>query len=69
MGEKSTIEELLVLLEEGIWDSIQQQEIKRFVSCDPSLFSSKLHCSNLCLLSLSSNTCFHQTLSSYSSST
>lgn len=69
MGEKSTIEELLVLLEEGIWDSIQQQEIKRFVSCDPSLFSSKLYCSNLCLLSLSSNTCFHQTLSSYSSST
>uniref|UniRef100_A0A8C6BE01 SPG11 vesicle trafficking associated, spatacsin n=1 Tax=Monodon monoceros TaxID=40151 RepID=A0A8C6BE01_MONMO len=32
MGEKSTIEELLVLLEEGIWDSIQQQEIKRLSS-------------------------------------
>jgi spatacsin len=31
-GEKATIEELLVLLEEGIWNSIQQQEIKRFVS-------------------------------------
>uniref|UniRef100_A0A2K6FDC4 SPG11 vesicle trafficking associated, spatacsin n=1 Tax=Propithecus coquereli TaxID=379532 RepID=A0A2K6FDC4_PROCO len=28
-GEKATIEELLVLLEEGTWNSIQQQEIKR----------------------------------------
>ncbi|XP_073921960.1 spatacsin isoform X3 [Castor canadensis] len=31
-GEKATIEELLVLLEEGIWNSIQQQEIKRLSS-------------------------------------
>lgn len=37
-GEKATTEELLVLLEEGTWDSIQQQGVKRFVSCDPSLF-------------------------------
>ncbi|XP_066132692.1 spatacsin isoform X1 [Saccopteryx bilineata] len=32
VGEKATIEELLVLLEEGIWNSIQQQEIKRLSS-------------------------------------
>ncbi|KAM7158211.1 spatacsin isoform 4-T4 [Molossus nigricans] len=32
VGEKATIEELLVLLEEGIWSSIQQQEIKRLSS-------------------------------------
>ncbi|XP_069340063.1 spatacsin isoform X3 [Eulemur rufifrons] len=31
-GEKATIEELLVLLEEGTWNSIQQQEIKRLSS-------------------------------------
>uniref|UniRef100_A0A2K5HWU2 Spatacsin C-terminal domain-containing protein n=1 Tax=Colobus angolensis palliatus TaxID=336983 RepID=A0A2K5HWU2_COLAP len=31
-GEKATTEELLVLLEEGIWNSIQQQEIKRLSS-------------------------------------
>ncbi|XP_015991677.2 spatacsin isoform X1 [Rousettus aegyptiacus] len=31
-GEKATIEELLILLEEGIWNSIQQQEIKRLSS-------------------------------------
>ncbi|XP_006920480.1 spatacsin isoform X3 [Pteropus alecto] len=30
--EKATIEELLILLEEGIWNSIQQQEIKRLSS-------------------------------------
>uniref|UniRef100_A0A8D2B0G6 SPG11 vesicle trafficking associated, spatacsin n=1 Tax=Sciurus vulgaris TaxID=55149 RepID=A0A8D2B0G6_SCIVU len=30
--EKATIEELLVLLEEGTWNSIQQQEIKRLSS-------------------------------------
>lgn len=41
-GEKATTEELLVLLEEGTWNSIQQQEIKRFVSCGLSLFSNKL---------------------------
>ncbi|XP_045384024.1 spatacsin isoform X1 [Lemur catta] len=34
-GEKATIEELLVLLEEGTWNSIQQQEIKR-LSCESS---------------------------------
>uniref|UniRef100_A0A8C7BQ73 SPG11 vesicle trafficking associated, spatacsin n=1 Tax=Neovison vison TaxID=452646 RepID=A0A8C7BQ73_NEOVI len=32
VGEKATIEELLILLEEGIWNSIQQQEIKRLSS-------------------------------------
>ncbi|XP_004408728.1 PREDICTED: spatacsin isoform X1 [Odobenus rosmarus divergens] len=32
VGEKTTIEELLILLEEGIWNSIQQQEIKRLSS-------------------------------------
>ncbi|XP_045380253.2 spatacsin isoform X3 [Camelus bactrianus] len=32
VGEKATIEELLVLLEEGIWNSIEQQEIKRLSS-------------------------------------
>ncbi|XP_025775872.1 spatacsin isoform X1 [Puma concolor] len=32
MGEKATIEELLILLEEGIWSSIQQQEINRISS-------------------------------------
>ncbi|XP_045628292.1 spatacsin isoform X2 [Ursus americanus] len=32
VGEKATIEELLVLLEEGIWNSIQQQEMKRVSS-------------------------------------
>nr|XP_051678260.1 spatacsin [Oryctolagus cuniculus] len=31
-GEKATIEELLVLLEEGTWHSIQQQEVKRLSS-------------------------------------
>nr|XP_037865856.1 spatacsin isoform X3 [Chlorocebus sabaeus] len=31
-GEKATTEELLVLLEEGTWNSIQQQEIKRLSS-------------------------------------
>ncbi|XP_053452165.1 spatacsin isoform X2 [Nycticebus coucang] len=30
--EKATIEELLILLEEGVWNSIQQQEIKRLSS-------------------------------------
>lgn len=56
VGEEATIEELLILLEEGIWNSIQQQEIKRFVNCNPSLFSSRLCCSSLCSPSLSSNT-------------
>ncbi|XP_073067833.1 spatacsin isoform X1 [Manis javanica] len=32
VGEEATIEELLILLEEGIWNSIQQQEIKRLSS-------------------------------------
>uniref|UniRef100_A0A8C3YCV2 SPG11 vesicle trafficking associated, spatacsin n=1 Tax=Catagonus wagneri TaxID=51154 RepID=A0A8C3YCV2_9CETA len=32
VGEKATTEELLVLLEEGIWHNIQQQEIKRLSS-------------------------------------
>ncbi|XP_077737033.1 spatacsin isoform X2 [Canis aureus] len=32
VGEKATIEELLILLEEGIWNNIQQQEIKRLSS-------------------------------------
>ncbi|XP_008067820.1 spatacsin isoform X2 [Carlito syrichta] len=31
-GEKATIEELLILLEEGIWNNIQQQDIKRLSS-------------------------------------
>ncbi|XP_058397460.1 spatacsin isoform X5 [Diceros bicornis minor] len=31
-GEKATVEELLVLLEEGVWNSIQQQETKRLSS-------------------------------------
>ncbi|XP_062946294.1 spatacsin isoform X2 [Cynocephalus volans] len=31
-GEKATIKELLVLLEEGTWNSIQQQKIKRLSS-------------------------------------
>ncbi|KAF6352493.1 SPG11 vesicle trafficking associated, spatacsin [Rhinolophus ferrumequinum] len=31
-GEKATKEELLVLLEEGVWNSIQQQEIQRLSS-------------------------------------
>lgn len=35
MGEKATLEELLILLEEGIWSSIQQQEINRFVELQP----------------------------------
>lgn len=43
VGEKATIEELLILLEEGIWNSIQQQEIKRFVELQPhSLFQQAL---------------------------
>lgn len=57
-GEKATTEELLVLLEEGIWNSIQQQETKRFVSCSPNLFSSKFYCSTVCLPSRSSNTSY-----------
>ncbi|XP_072664283.1 spatacsin isoform X2 [Canis lupus baileyi] len=32
VGEKATVEELLILLEEGIWNNIQQQEIKRLSS-------------------------------------
>lgn len=44
-GEKATKEELLVLLEEGIWNNIQQQEIQRFVHCNLNLFPSKLYCS------------------------
>lgn len=43
VGEKATTEELLILLEEAIWNNIQQQEVKRFVSCNPNLFSSKLY--------------------------
>lgn len=39
VGEKATIEELLILLEEGIWNSIQQQEIKRFVELQPHSLS------------------------------
>lgn len=35
VGEKATVEELLILLEEGIWNNIQQQEIKRFVEFPP----------------------------------
>lgn len=60
-GEKAATEELLVLLEEAIWNSIQQQEIKRFVSCNPSLLSSKFYCLNVCLPSLYQFLrCFHQ---------
>ncbi|KAF4017726.1 hypothetical protein G4228_008887 [Cervus hanglu yarkandensis] len=32
VGERATIEELLVLLEEGIWNNLQQQEIERLSS-------------------------------------
>lgn len=35
-GDRATTEELLVLLEEGVWDSIEQQGFNRFVSHNPS---------------------------------
>ena len=37
-GDKATTEELLLLLEEGVWSSIGQQGFNRFVSCSLGLF-------------------------------
>uniref|UniRef100_A0A2K6CZ67 SPG11 vesicle trafficking associated, spatacsin n=1 Tax=Macaca nemestrina TaxID=9545 RepID=A0A2K6CZ67_MACNE len=42
-GEKATTEELLVLLEEGTWNSIQQQEIKRLSSESSMVQFCRLH--------------------------
>lgn len=57
-GDRAATEELLVLLEEGVWDSIEQQGFSRFVSCNPSLFS-KPGCANLCWTALPSNSLLH----------
>lgn len=37
-GDKATTEDLLVLLEEGVWTSVGQQGFSRFVSCSLGLF-------------------------------
>lgn len=37
VGERAATEELLVLLEEGMWTGMQQQEAQRCVSCSPRL--------------------------------
>lgn len=39
VGERAATEELLALLEEGVWAGMQQQEAQRCVSCSPASLS------------------------------
>ncbi|XP_060030535.1 spatacsin isoform X2 [Erinaceus europaeus] len=54
-GEKATGEELLVLLEEGIWNSLQQQETKRLSSESSSQWSLVVQFCRLHNMSLSTS--------------